>query len=1068
MKQTLGFLLVLLWSVTAMAQEALVSGKVTDGSDGSSLPGVSVSIKGTTNGTVTDMDGKYQINSKNGDVLIFSFIGMKTVEVAVTGSQHNATMASDITDLDDVVVVGYGVQKKKLVVGANQNVKGDAITALTTPAAMEALQGVAPGVSITRSSGSPTAGTNVTIRGMGTNGNSTPLYIVDGVQVGNIDFLSTNDIESIDVLKDAASAAIYGSRAANGVILVTTKKGKKAQKATITYDGYYGVQNVYKKAPALNAQQYMQMLDEGNVNDGLAPFDWQTMLSNNPWLETKNENGNEYGEDIWNNLQNGWEGTDWVDEMTQKNAPVKSHSINVNGGSESVVYNFGVSYLDQASIVGGDLVDAGAKKLTARLNTEFVLLKNDDFSILKFGENFAFTQNKNRSVAEGNIYWNDIHNALVQNPLMPAYSSFSNDKYGFSNSLETVAPYQRNPLATMYYNDNFGWYTGNTVVGNIYAELQVVKDLVLRSSLGMNSWYGNGRQYAPIYENGPKHINGTDKVTQSSYSGYSTIWTNTLNYKKKLGDHKIDVLIGQEVQQDVQSLNLDASMTGLKFNGADYAYINNATPTPSGVTAHGVDWGAQGGGVLSYMSRAQYDYKEKYIISGTLRADGSSHFAEGNQWGYFPSVAAGWVLTSEEFMSPVADVMDFAKLRASWGQNGNEKIGDFYYSSTISYSGDNKGYVFGNNKPTSGSTSYPSVIPNPDVTWETSEQYNFGIDTRFLKSRLGFTFDWYQKNTIDLLMYKQQPGTAGAGAPMVNAGDVRNQGVEAVISWNDNVADFKYGATLSASSNENKVTKLDNNSGYIDGATNVLSQGTGSISRMSVGEPMGYFYGYKTDGIIQNQDEADAYGTQVTFADGDIRPGDVRFVDQNSDGVIDEKDKVKIGSPLPKFELGFQLNVEYKGIYANATITGKYGMQVMQSYRSFADSPVQNYTTSIFDRWHGEGTSNSYPRLSSQPNRNTNYVSDIYMHDADYTRIQNVTIGYDLKTLLSKEQWLSGAKIYVSFKNLYTFTSYDGMDPEVGYSGNSDTNNPTPWASGVDLGLFPQPRTVLFGVNLAF
>jgi hypothetical protein len=405
--------------------------------------------------------------------------------------------------------------------------------------------------------------------------------------------------------------------------------------------------------------------------------------------------------------------------------------------------------------------------------------------------------------------------------------------------------------------------------------------------------------------------------------------------------------------------------------------------------------------------------------------------------------------------------LDFAKLRASWGQNGNQSISNFIYSSTISYAF--PGYFFGDTKPVSGTTSYPARVPNPDVTWETSEQLNIGLDARLFNSRLAVALDWYKKSTKDWLVVAPIQGTFGAAAPYINGGDIDNTGFEMVFSWKDNAGDFKYGASFSAAYNKNEVKRIANADGIIQGPSSVLSQGTAAVSRVEVGKPIGFFYGYETDGLLQNQDEVDAYVTP----DGnpyfnDQRPGDVRFVDQNQDGVIDEDDKIMLGDPNPDWEIGIQLNAEYKNFYANATLTGKFGMQVMQSYRSFADRFDQNYTTGIFDRWHGEGTSDRIPRLSSSSNRNTNFVSDIYMHDADYLRVSNLTFGYNFGHMLSNIEAISNVRLYTSVSNLYTFTGYDGMDPEVAFG--HDAN----WASGIDLGLYPQARTVMFGLSVEF
>src|SRR5690606_30435753 len=417
---------------------------------------------------------------------------------------------------------------------ANLNVKGEDIAELNTTTAMEALQGVAPGVSITRNNGQPGAGTKVTIRGLGTIGNSSPLYIVDGVSVGNIDYLNSSDIESIDVLKDAASAAIYGSRAANGVVLVTTHKGKNSRHAHVQYDTYYGFQNIYKNVSPLNAQEYMYIMDEGRVNDGLAPHDWETILRNNNWLNNNYPGnlGTQLGADVWNMLQNGWEGTNWIDEMTTKNAPIASHSINVTGGGEDNTYAFGVSYLDQTGILGGNLTDAGYKRLTARMNTEFVLFKNEDHSIVTFGENFTYTNTENRSVATGNIYYNDLHNALVQHPLMPAYWSKSPDQHGFTPTVDGLSTNMTNPLALMFYRHNYSnlGNKGNTIVANVYLEIEPLKNLKFRSSYGVNSWFGHSRSWTPTYALGVLYSNSKDAAAQSQYMGAETTWTNTLSY----------------------------------------------------------------------------------------------------------------------------------------------------------------------------------------------------------------------------------------------------------------------------------------------------------------------------------------------------------------------------------------------------------------------------------------------------------------------------------------------------------------------------------------------------------
>lgn len=1065
MKKTLGLLLLMFLSMYAFGQNVRVSGQVTDAKDGMTLPGVNVQVVGTNTGAITDADGKYSIDAKMGETLRFSFIGMNTTDVVIASNKLDVKMVESSLELEEVVVVGYGVQKKALVTGANVNVQGDRISQMNTTTAMEALQGIAAGVNVTRNNGSPGAGTKVTIRGLGTIGNSNPLYIVDGVAVGNIDYLNASDIATIDILKDAASAAIYGARAANGVVLVTTKKGVKGTKPSVTYENYIGFQNMYKKLPALNAQEYMFIQNEGRTNDGLAPYDWETMLLNNSYLNNNypGELGKELGQYVWNQLQDGWEGTDWVNEMTMKNAPVQNHALNITGASNDLTYALGFSCLDQKGILGGDLIGAGLNRITARMNTELTLFKNSRHDILTIGENLTFNNSRNQWVATSNIYWNDLHNALVTNPLLPAYWDKSPDPNGFTPTLEGISLGQTNPLAMMFYNrSQYSWGRGNSLAGNVFGVFEPIKNLKYRSSFGMNSWFGNSRSWAPTYALSAQYNNANDGVTQSMYQGVDYTFTNTLSYDFSIREkHNLSFLVGSEVLKNKLNFEVGGTKANSIFGLPEYAFLNNVNvESLSDINTWGADWAAQGGGLLSYIGRSTYNYANKYMLDVTFRADGSSNFAKGKRWGYFPSVSAGWNFSEEEFMKDLG-WLDFGKLRFSWGQNGNHNIPNFIYTSNIEYRA--QGYYFGPNKLVSTATAVPANVPNPDVTWETSEQLNFGLDARFLNGKLALVADVYQKTTKDWLVLAPILGTAGAGAPYINGGDIENKGIEMSLIWNDNFGQFKYGVTLSGAHNKNEVTRLANAEGIITGPAHVLSQGTAYISRVEVGFPIGYFYGFETDGLLQNQDEVDAYvGPEGKPYFEDQRPGDVRFVDQNNDGVIDDDDKVMLGKPNPDFELGLQLNAEYKGIFVLTTLTGKFGMQVMQSYRSFADNFTQNYTTQIFGRWHGEGTSDRIPRLSSSSHRNTNYISDIYLHDADYLRVTNLTVGYKFNEVLKGWTWLQGASIYASVNNLYTFTQYDGMDPEVGFGHDAA------WASGVDLGLYPLPRTVIFGLNVKF
>lgn len=1080
MKQFLLFVSLLFLSSSVFAQNATISGTVTSQSDGLPIIGATVVLQGTTTAVGTDVNGEYTIKvPTEGAVLVFAYAGFITREIEVNTASNtlNVELSEDVTQLEEIVVIGYGTTKKKLVTGANLNVKGEDIAKLNTTSAMEALQGTAAGVTIDRENGAPGSSTNVVIRGLGTVGNSAPLYIVDGVEVGNIDYLNPQSIESIDVLKDAASAAIYGSKAANGVILVTTKKGKVDQKTQVSYSGYVGFQNLANQPSFLNAQEYMYIQDEMKINDGLAANDWLSLLSNNSWLDGQSSGlGSTYGEYIWGMLEDGWEGTDWLDEILSENAKIQSHSVTITGGGSKSTYSLGAGYYRQEGLVGGDVSDAYYERFNTNINTEFILWEKDDRKIVTFGENLNYTYTTSKYVATGNQYWNDVYNAGRTTPIMPAYWDESPDESGIAPNLDGLNQAHTNPLGGLYWDR--GQFTdggSNNITGNAYLNISPIEGLNIRSSFGVNASFSNSRSYSPVHTGFGNLSTGTvtDNVSQGAYQYTSYTWSNTINYAKTIDKHSFSVLLGQETQGTFVDMGVGASAKGSLYSSLDNAYLANV-PTPSSVadmSYWGYDWAAGGGGVLSFMGRFSYSYDDKYMVDFTMRADGSSNFAPGNQWGYFPSISAGWNFTEEEFMQDV-NWLSSGKLRASWGQNGNQTLMDsdgnyvsFVYTSNVTST--DLGYYFGDNKLTAATSSYPSNVSNEDISWETSEQLNIGLDLGFFDSRLGFTFDWYKKTTKDWLVISPIQGTYGASAPFVNGGEIVNAGTEWTLRWKDNVGDFSYGAAVSIFTNKNEVTALDADGGYISGPTSQIYDNCDAINRVEVGMPIGYFYGYQTDGILQNQSEVDAYVNSNGDAYfSDAKPGDVRFVDVNGDGVIDDNDKTMIGDPNPDVSLGLSLNFGYKGAFLNVTASGEFGMQVFNSYfwgHGADNNSYRNWTTQIFDRWTGEGTSNTLPILSSSGHRNSSYISDLYVYDADYLRITNLTVGYDFATLLKKQTWASNISLYVSVNNLYTFTGYEGYDPNVSYGGDGCS-----WGSGVDLGYYATPRTVMIGLNLTF
>lgn len=1022
---------------TLSAQQQSVNGQVTD-NEGIPLPGVSVVIKGSTTGTVTDGDGKYSISGVNeNDILIFSFIGMKTFEVPVNGrSVVNVELEVETVGIEEVVAIGYGVQKKKLITGATVQIDGDDLQKINTVSPITAMQSQSPGLSITKTSGKPGSNFKINIRGLGTIGNASPLVIIDGIVGGDLNLINPADIESVDVLKDAASAAIYGARAANGVILLTTKKGKQGRNR-ISYDGYYGIQNIAKYVDMLDAQQYIDMQEEAHTNTGSPIPDWNDVIP------------------AYDRVLNGWPGTDWQKEFTNENAPVQNHAVNLTGGSDLSTYSMGVAYTMQEGVYGQPQAPL-YERYSFRLNSEHVIYNNDSYDVVKIGENllYNFIDQKRDRLGTDNINWNDIRWVTRMTPLMPVYNQEGN--------YSMVLPWggAANPIGMYDFVRTGNESKRHNLRINTYLEIQPVEDLVIKSSFGYQYSSNAHREYVPPYDLGGRQVEPLDRVDQRLSAGYNFQLENTINYDFSINDtHNFDLLLGQSIEKRGMGESMYARNRGMIFNSFKYAYLSNVKElNPSNIILNGTPWAD--GRISSFFGRLNYNYNETYMLSGILRADGSSNFAEGNRWGYFPSVSAGWLIMNEPFMESVEGVMDYLKLRASWGQNGNQNIDPFQYLATYSFSGAD--YYFGPEKDSYDVGAYPSILPNPDVTWETSEQLNIGLDARFFDSRMGLNVDWYQKTTRDWLVQAPVPATWGASAPFINGGDIENKGVEIVLSWNNNVGDFTYGINANVAFNKNEVTRIDNAEGVIEGGNTPFSTADRSaFYRAQVGYPIGYFYGYETAGVFQNQAEIDNYtGAKLD----DVVPGDVIFVDQpgedgEPDGVIDSNDKTMIGNPNPDAIFGFTFNCAYKGFDLSVAANGVAGNQLAFSLRQ-VDGIFDNWPVKYLERWHGEGTSNRYPRVEAQPTPSWGWNSDLYVEDGDFLRIQNITLGYDFKKL-APQMMLSQARLYVAVNNLYTFTSYYGADPEVGHADEG-------WSKGIDVGFYPTPRTVMLGVNLKF
>lgn len=1047
-------------SVNAVQQAKKVTGNVSDAEG--PIIGASVVEKGNPgNGTVTDLDGNFTLNVKPGATIVITYIGYQKQEIAV-GNQSNisVTMKTDDKTLDEVVVVGYGVQKKKLVTGSTIEVKGDDIQKMNTTQVLGALQSQTPGVNIQAASGQPGDGFKISIRGAGTNGNTAPLYIIDGV-AGDINNLNPADIERIDVLKDAASCAIYGSAAANGVILVTTKQGKQG-KIQVSYDANVGWANVYRMPKMLTAKQYMEVMDQVRFNSGESGYDWKSFM----------------GEDLYNSYMDGSnEGTNWVEAIRNKNAVTTSHALNVTGGSDRSTFSMGAGYQYQDGVFG-NVVKSDYRRFTFRINSEHVIYRNEKgMDVVKIGENIYYQHKQNQGIQIGGQYSNELSNMLRANPAIPMYNADGNytTAEDLKDWVDKYNSYSVNPIYKML-NQQSGH--NKSINHNLHAtgylEIQPIKNLVYRGQLNYNQNTYTWRTFLPVFDanrTNADNFRTEDKATNQIGTSWGWSTTNTLSYKFDLQKkHNFDILVGTEYGESRPDFgfSLNATSSNSVFGDMTHAYMtymknNNA----AAVTGTPCDDSRS----MSYFGRVNYNFDEKYMLSAIMRADGNSKFAPGKRWGYFPSVSAGWVISNEKFMEKTVSWLDFLKLRAGWGQNGNaQTINNFQWQGAFAYDTSSY-YTFNGNPDQYVSGAAPSRLPNKDLTWETSEQLNIGLDARFLSGRLGFTLDWYNKKTKDLLVAVPVDPTTGFSTQMKNAGTVENKGIELSLTWNDKIGkDFQYNVGWNMAYNHNEVTEVKSNQTYNNGGKDLLAQNTGYMARFEEGHPIGYFWGYKTEGVMQNEADVQAYldknckGNAANSKQGtSIKPGDLKFVDVNGDGVINDDDKTELGDPHPDVTMGITLGASYKGFDLSVTGFGAFGQQVARSFRKFTDGEFENFTTEVYDYWHGEGTSNKYPLLAHMnagPNWQT--ISDIYIENASYFRLQNLTVGYDF-TKIWKSSPFQQLRLYFAAQNLFTITGYKGMDPENGTAIGSDS-----WVTGVDVGNYPQPRTYMVGVNVKF
>jgi TonB-linked SusC/RagA family outer membrane protein len=1006
-------LLSVLFSVCTQAQDVLVSGKVID-EGGLPIPGANILIKGTSKSTSTDMDGNYQIKVPANTVLVFTFVGYAKLEESVKGrAQVNVKLSPEAQSLQEVVVVGYGTQKKREVTGAVSVVDSKALDILKPVRIEQALQGTVSGVNVTTTSGSPGAKLDIRIRGIATNGNADPLTIIDGY-IGELGLLNPNDIESLTVLKDA-QAAIYGSAAANGVILVTTKTGKKNSKGKLSFNTYTGFQETAKTLSTLNATQYAALLNESYANGGKA-LPYPTLSSS-------------LGK-----------GTDWQKEVFGTGVPLTSHDLTFSGGSDKISYAVSGSHLDQEGIIGGE--KSGFLRNTARVS-----LSAEVSERLKIRSNVIYTYfNKRNLLENGNasILFNALNAPTVLTPYDAngAYTIFPGGNLGN----EMI-----NPLA--HIADTYNNYNFKQISGNFGLDYKLFKDFVITSNLGFKSANSESKSFFKLVNyGGGKVFNQTrSSVNQNAVNDNNYSFDLYGTYTKTIANsHKMTAMVGNTVFKEYGN-GLFATGFDVPYNSWDFADIALANGPPQGninpAGAYIYDERR-----LSYFTRVQYDYKGKYLLSGMYRRDASTKFGPGNKVGYFPSVTAGWLISDEEFFGK-SKTINFMKLRGSYGLVGNDAIPNNGYISQLNGEGV---YVF------DGSITMGRAIgqiPNPLLKWEAAKKFDVGLDLNLLNNKINIVADYFIDTRADLLIPNIPVsgifgGAApGASNPTINAGTVRNEGIEFAVNFKEDFSkDFSINLGYNVTLLKNNVTEI-NGAEFLEGG--VFGIGQLAPSRMQVGHAMGYFYGLKTNGLYQNQADIDAQPFQNGVA---AQAGDIRYVDQNGDGNITFKDdRTDIGDPIPEATMGFNIQLNYKGLDFSMYTFASVGNDMVRNFESIADDA--NKLTYVLDRWTGEGTSNTVPRVTTGGNTNRLF-SDYFVEDASYLRLQNIQLGYTLNPDLTQKIGVTKLRLYGAVNNLYTFTKYRGYDPGA--------SNGRPIGGGIDDGFYPIPRTFMLGLNINF
>ena len=1007
-------LLLFLSPFLMQSQTMNVSGVVKDALNGDVLPGVSISIKGTTIGTQTDFDGLYRIsNVKNGSVLVYNYLGYKVKEVVVNQETINVLLTQTTESLDEIVVIGYGTQSKKEVTGAVSVVSSATIEDLNPTRIEQALQGQVAGVNITQSSGSPGAGSNIRIRGVSTNGDSRPLILLDGRVIEDLSVVNPSDIESINILKDA-SAGIYGVRAANGVILVKTKSGRKNTDFQSILNISTGFQNTTREIPLLNATEYALLANEAFAANGEAlPFASVSGLG---------------------------QGTNWQNSVFET-APIYSIDYTLNKGTERSTYSLGLSVTSQDGIVGGSKANFNRRNIRFNFDTDIT-------DNLKFTSSTIYTNTNKKNLIE-NALGSILFNALNMPPTTSVRDSSGNFSLppAIGTGIEVA-----NPLAQIDNANNRNWV--NKISGSYGLSYKFLDYFTAETRYQANYAVSTSNTYNKIANFGNNNVFNVDlgTFTDFSQSFFDYTFDAFINYERVYNDvHSVKAMIGTSVFKTIGRFQ---TILTSNAEGDDLNNVIIGTPVLNGDGLEIFRNNNNGDNLvfdsrlLSYFTRLQYAYDSKYLFSAVLRRDGSTNFGPKNKFGFFPTASIGWVASEEDFLQD-SDIVSFLKFRASYGIIGNDRIPGFRFVSVLNGEAE---YVF-DNQLAQGIALGP--IANPEIKWEEQKPLDIGVDLE-LFDKVNITMDYFKKTTEDLLVSAQTSGIIGVAAPgssvpVVNAGTVVNSGFEFAIGYRESISeDFDFNVNYNFTTLNNEVTFVGNSTGIIEGGS--FGVGQDPPSRMEAGFPIGYFYGYQTDGLFQTQADVNAHATQTNAA-----PGDLRFVDVNGDGVIDADDRTYIGDPIADVTMGLNLSFNYKNFDFNAYAFASIGNEIVRNYERTL--PLTNRATYFLDRWTGPGTSNTVPRVTTGATGN-NLFSDFFVEDGSFLRLQSVQLGYSVGDAALEKLQFNKLRFYVSASNLFTLTKYKGYDPT--------TSNGAPIGGGIDQGFYPSPKTFLFGMNVNF